>query len=45
MRLQRLGFELGMKLASQEPGMIAQLADLDVHSVGSLAGQLQAVLF
>ena len=32
MRLQRLRFELRMELAAQEPGMIRDLADLDVTS-------------
>src|SRR5579871_6475917 len=37
MRLQRLGLELGMKLAAQEPGMVGDFANLDVHRVRSLA--------
>ena len=44
MRLQRLRFEFGMELASQIPRMIRQFADLDVHAVGRLARQPQAVL-
>ena len=44
MRLERLGLELGMELAAQIPGMVRQLADLDVNAVGSFAGQPQAVL-
>ena len=44
MRLQRLGFELGMELAAQIPGMVGKFADLDVDAVGSLAGQAQAML-
>src|SRR5579859_1716653 len=41
MRLERLGFELGMKLAAQIPRMISDLADLDVGAIGSLAGNPQ----
>ena len=36
MRLQRLGFELGMELAAQIPGMVRHFADLDVDAVGRL---------
>src|SRR5438045_1328271 len=36
-RLQGLRFELGMELAAEVPGMIRNLADLDVGSVGRLA--------
>ena len=43
MRLQRLRFELGMELAAEIPGMIGDLADLDVHAVRSLAREPQAV--
>src|SRR5437763_7704345 len=42
MRLHRLGFELGMELAAQEPGVVGDLADLDVGAVGGLAGETQA---
>src|SRR5580700_9767640 len=43
-RLERLGFELGMELAAQVPGMVPDFADFHVNSVGSLAGQAEAVL-
>ena len=33
MRLHGFGFELGMELAAQEPGMVRDLADLDVGVV------------
>ena len=38
----RLGLELGMELAAQVPGMVGELADLDVGAVGRLAGDAQA---
>ena len=41
-RLQRLRLELGMELAAEEPGMVGDLADLDVRAVGRLAGDAQA---
>src|SRR6202790_3285710 len=41
MRLERLGFELGMKLAAQIPRMISDLADLDEGASGRLAGNPQ----
>jgi ABC-type xylose transport system permease subunit len=44
MRLERLGFELGVKLAAEIPGVVADFADFDIHAVGSLAGEAQAVL-
>src|ERR1700722_7517749 len=44
MRLQRLRFEFGMKLAAQIPGMIFQFANFDVHTVRSLARQSQSML-
>src|SRR5437763_1426284 len=44
-RLEGLGFELGMELASQEPRVIAQLADFYVHAIRGLAGEAQTVLF
>ena len=44
MRLQRLGFELGMELAAEIPGMAGQFADFDVNSVRSFTGEPQAVL-
>ena len=34
MRLQGLGFELGMELAAEEVGVVGQLDDFDVGSVG-----------
>src|SRR5579883_1585094 len=43
-RLQRLGFELGMALAAQIPGVIGQFANLDVNSVRRFSRQAQAVL-
>src|SRR5215471_9650383 len=42
-RLQRLGFEFGMKLAAQIPGMIRQFANLDIHAIGSLARETQSM--
>src|SRR5436305_1177322 len=42
MRLHRLGFELGMELAAQEPGMIGDFTDFDVGAVGSFTGDAQA---
>src|SRR5450759_3008366 len=42
MRLHGLGFELGMELAAEIPRMVADLADLDVGTVGRLAGDLEA---
>jgi hypothetical protein len=45
MRFQGFRFELGMELAPQEPGMIGELANLDVDAVGSLTRQAQAVFF
>ena len=44
MRLERLGLEFRMELAAQIPRVIFQFADLHVHSVGSLARELQAML-
>src|ERR1039457_6287699 len=41
MRLHRLALELGMELAAEIPGMIGQLADLDVGLVRRLAGDSQ----
>src|ERR1039457_4681560 len=38
MRLHGLRFELGMELASQEPRMVRNLADLHVGAVGRLPG-------
>src|SRR5512140_988121 len=43
MRLQRLGFELGVKLAAEEPGMVRDLANLDVDAVGRRARDAQSV--
>ena len=42
MRRKRLGFEFGMKLNADEPGMIWQLDDLDVDAVRSLAGDAES---
>ena len=42
MRLQRLRFELGVKLAAEEPRVVRHFANLDVDAIGSLAGQPQA---
>ena len=42
MRFERLRFEFGMKLAAQIPGMVANLADLDVSAIRSLARDPQA---
>ena len=44
MRFERLGFEFRMELAAQEPRMVRDLADLDVHAVRGLAGDAQAAL-
>src|SRR5689334_16164749 len=44
MRLQRLRFEFRMELAAQEPGMIGQLANFNVHSVRSFARQAKTML-
>src|SRR5450759_3070463 len=41
-RLQRLGFELGVELAAEIPRMVGEFADLDVGIVGRLAGDLEA---
>jgi len=41
MRLQRLRLELRMELAAQHPGMLGDLANLDVSLVGRLAGDAQ----
>src|SRR3982751_5635241 len=41
-RLQRLGFELGMELAAQEEGVAGDLDDLDVGGVGGGSGQAKA---
>src|SRR6202142_3039762 len=42
MRLEGPGLELGMELAAQSPGVIRQLADLDVDAVGRFSRQPQA---
>ena len=42
MRLQRLGFKLGMELAAEEKRMAGQLDDLDIRRIGRRAGQSQA---
>src|SRR5437867_1290815 len=41
MRLEGLRFELGMKLAAQIPGVIRDLADLDVGAIRRLARYAQ----
>ena len=41
MRRQRLGFELGMKLAAQEPRMVGDFDDLHVAAVGRAPGDAQ----
>src|SRR6202022_2292171 len=41
MRLQRLGFELRMKLAAQEPRVVGRLDDFDVIFVRRPAGDQQ----
>ena len=38
-----LGLELGVKLATQEPGILGKLNDLDEVSVGRVPGYLHAV--
>ena len=42
MRLERLGFEFGVKLATEEPGVIGCLDNFDVVFVGCAAGDAQA---
>src|SRR5579875_162893 len=37
-----LGLEFGMKLAADEPGMVGNFDDFDVHAVGSFAGDAEA---
>ena len=41
-RLERLGFELGVELAAEEEGVAGDLDDLDVGGVGGGAGEAQA---
>src|SRR5579884_4078449 len=43
MRFQRPRFEFWMELATQEPGMVANLDDFDVSPVRGLAGDLEPV--
>src|SRR3954447_14103776 len=43
MWFERLRLELGMELAAEIPGMIGDLADLNVNAVGSLPGKLETV--
>src|SRR5215475_9495846 len=43
-RFERLGLELGMKLAAQIPGVVGQFADLHVHSVRRFSGEPQPML-
>ena len=41
-RLERLGFELGVELAAEEEGMGRDFDDLDVGGVGGGAGEAEA---
>ena len=41
MRRERLGLEFWMELAAEEPGVIGHFDDLDVHAVGSAAGDAE----
>src|SRR4029077_2879579 len=41
MRLERLGFQLGVVLHADEPGMSGQLNNLGQHAVGRHAGETQ----
>src|SRR6202166_567033 len=42
MRLERLGFEFGVELAAEEPGVIGSFDNFDVVFVGCAAGYAQA---
>src|SRR4029077_13399621 len=42
MRNQRLRFELGMKLAADEPGVVRDFHDFDVDAVRSAAGDAES---
>jgi len=42
MRLEGLGFEFGMELAAEEPGVIGRFNNFDVVFVGSSASDSQA---
>ena len=42
MRHERLGFEFGMELAAEKPGVFGRLDDFDVISVGRAAGDAEA---
>src|ERR1700746_1859297 len=42
MRRKRLRFELGMKLAAEEPGMVGRLDDLDVGAIGCAPGDAKS---
>ena len=42
MRLERLGFELGVELAAEEEGVSGDLDDLDVGGVGGGSGETEA---
>jgi len=42
MRLEGFGFEFGVKLAAEEPGVLGRFDDLDVIFVGGAAGDEQA---
>src|SRR3954452_8300721 len=44
MRLQRFGFELGVKLAAKVPRVLRQFADFDIHPIGCLTGEPKTVL-
>src|ERR1700722_7124568 len=42
MRLEGFGFELGMELAAEKPGMIGDLANLDVPRIRRLPGDAES---
>ena len=42
MRLERLGFEFGVELAAEEPGVVWGFDDFDVVFVWGAAGDLKA---
>ncbi len=42
MGFERLGFEFGMELATEEPGVLGGFDDFDVIFVGSAAGDAEA---
>ena len=41
MRSERLGFEFGMELAADEPGVVRGFDDFDVHAVGCASGDAE----